>query len=454
MKIGLENRKNHLHSGKGFMMNYKEAMAYIDELGNYGIVPGLGSIRELCKRLGNPQDALRFVHVAGTNGKGSTLAYIAKVLECAGYRTGRYTSPAVFEYRERFAVNGRMITQKDFVEMLEQVKAACDEIVADGLAHPTTFEVETALAFLYYKVKKCDIVVLETGMGGAMDATNLITTTEAAVLVSISMDHMQYLGGTLSEIARQKAGIIKQGCHVVTLRQADEVLDVVKEEADKIGSVLRIANISGAKQVKYGIKKQSFSYKNYKKLEITMAGKWQVDNAILAVEAIDALREKGYQISEDALRKGLLSMQWPGRFMVVKDRPIMVVDGAHNEDAAKRLAETIEFYFTNKRIIYIMGILKDKEYEKIISLTHHLADQIITITPPGPRGMQAYDLAREVAKVHESVTAVDSLEEAVEISQLLAAKEDVIIAFGSLSYLGRLMDIVEKQKQKGSKKNG
>ncbi len=432
-------------------MNYREAMAYIEELGSYGIVPGLGNITELCRRLGNPQDALRFIHVAGTNGKGSTIAFIAAILECAGYRVGRYTSPAVFEYRERYAVNGRMITQKAFGELLEQVKEACDAMTAEGMPHPTTFEAETALAFLYFKEKACDVVVLETGMGGAMDATNLITTTDAAVLVSVSMDHMQYLGKTLAEIAGQKAGIIKPGCAVVSAPQKDEVYEVLVKAAEVKECSLYRADTGKLTCMKNGIRKQSFNYKKYKKLEITMAGKYQADNAITAIEAAEALKDRGYHITEDAVRKGLLQAKWPGRFMVIQDKPLMIIDGAHNEDAAKRLAETIEFYFTNKRIIYIMGILKDKEYEKIITLTHHPADQIITVTPPGPRGMRAYDLAGEVAKVHPQVTAADSLEEAVEISRLLAGKDDVIIAFGSLSYLGRLKEIVEKQKQKGRK---
>lgn len=432
-------------------MNYKEAMAYIEELGSYGIVPGLGNITELCRRLGNPQDALRFVHVAGTNGKGSTIAFMASILECAGYRVGRYTSPAVFEYRERYAVNGRMITQKAFGELLEQVKEACDAMTAEGMPHPTTFEAETALAFLYFKEKACDVVVLETGMGGAMDATNLIKTTDAAVLVSVSMDHMQYLGKTLTEIAGQKAGIIKPGCAVVCAPQKDEVYEVLVKAAEEKACSLYRVDTGMLTCMKNGIRKQSFNYKKYKKLEITMAGKYQADNALTAIEAAEALKDRGYHISEEAVRKGLLQAKWPGRFMVIQDKPMMIMDGAHNEDAAKRLAETIEFYFTNKRIIYIMGILKDKEFEKIIALTHHLADQIITVTPPGPRGMRAYDLAGEVAKVHPQVTAADSLEEAAEISGLLAGKDDVIIAFGSLSYLGRLMEIVEKQKQKGRK---
>lgn len=284
-------------------MKYQEALDYIESLNTLGIVPGLQSIRELCRRLGNPQDKLRFVHVAGTNGKGSTLAFISTILRCTGYAVGRYTSPAVFEYRERFQVKGRMITQKDFGLFLDRVKEACEDMVRDGLAHPTPFEVETALAFLYFMEKQCDIVVMETGMGGLMDATNLVTTTEVAVLASISMDHMKFLGNTLGDIARQKAGIIKSGCRVVSMKQSPEAMEEVRKQAEELGCPLQVADSSLCKNVKYGIKKQSFSYGQWKNLEITLAGKWQIDNAVLAIEAIQALQETGYQIPEAALRK-------------------------------------------------------------------------------------------------------------------------------------------------------
>ncbi len=427
-------------------MKYNEAMEYIESLQGYGIVPGLDSIKELCRRLGNPQEELKFVHIAGTNGKGSVLAYVSTILKSADYKVGRYISPTIFEYRERIQVNGRPITKVALCEGMELAKQFCDEMLEQGFPHPTPFEVETALAFWYFRKMGCDIVVLETGMGGRMDATNLITTTQVAVLASISMDHMQFLGNGLDKIAAEKAGILKQGCTVVSLKQQAEAMEVICERAETLNCPLRIADGSQATQVKYGVEKQRFTYHGMKNLEITLAGKFQIDNAVLAVEVIEALREKGFAVTEKALRKGLAGTVWLGRFSVIGRKPLFIVDGAHNEDAAEKLANSIEFYFTNRRIIYIMGILKDKEYEKIIDLTHKYADQIITVTPPeNPRAMHAYELAQEIVRVHPQVTAVDSLEEAVEMSYLLAGKDDVIIAFGSLSYLGRLIGIVEKR---------
>lgn len=430
-------------------MKYQEALDYIDSIKKYGIVPGLDTIRELCRRLGNPQDELQFVHIAGTNGKGSVLAYVSTVLKCAGYRVGRYISPTIRDYRERIQINGRMITQKALCGLMEELKQACEDMAAEGFAHPTPFEVETALGFLYFSREKCDLVVLETGMGGRLDATNVIRNTLAAVLASISMDHMQYLGKNLREIAGEKAGIIKPGCRVVTAWQEPEAMEIIREQADRLHAPLTTADMAAVKRVRYGLEKQRFDYAGMKDLEIHLAGRYQIDNAVLALQVCQALSGCGYDISEKALRQGLLEARWPGRFTVLGRRPLFVADGAHNEDAAKKLAQSIEFYFINKRIIYIMGILKDKEYEKIIELTAPYADQILTVTPPGnPRAMGSYELAQEAAKVHSQVTAVDSLEEAVEISHLLAGKEDVILAFGSLSYMGKLMEIMEEREKK------
>lgn len=436
-------------------MNETQVMEYIERMGSLGIVPGLDSIRELCRRLENPQKELKFIHVAGTNGKGSVSAYIAAVLQEAGYRVGRYISPVIFGYRERIQVNGQKITKKALCQRVEQIKTICDGMVCEGLPQPTSFEIETALGFLYFLEKNCDIVVLETGMGGLLDATNIVENTVAAVLTSISMDHMKFLGNTLEEIAEQKSGVMKRGCAVVSADQKSEIAGVILRKAKDMSCSVAFVDPRKICNVQYGLERQRFDYGSRKKLEISLAGRYQVENAALAVEVIDVLGEKGFSVTEEQLRKGLRETRWPGRFTMIKKRPIFIVDGAHNEDAAKRLAESVTFYFTNRKIIYIMGVLRDKEYDKIIALTHTYADHIITVTPPGnPRALPAYELAQEVSRVHQKVTAVDSLEEAVEMSLLLADSEDVIIAFGSLSYLGRLMEIADETFGKAAKRNG
>lgn len=427
-------------------MNYREAMEYVEALQQYGSVPGLDNITRLCERLGNPQDELKFVHIAGTNGKGSVLAYVSTILQVADYTVGRYISPTIFDYRERFQINGKPITQAGLCKYLEQVKNVADQMVAEELPHPTPFEIETAVAFLYFLDKKCDIVVLETGLGGRLDATNIIRTPICSVFASISMDHMAVLGESLEEITTEKAGIIKEKSCVVSIRQKPEAMQVIKQIAAKKKSRLLIADVSRAKQVKYGLKVQHFSYDKYKNLMISMPGQYQIDNAVLAVEVIGALQKSGFPVTEEQLKKGLLQTTWTGRFSVIGQKPLFIVDGAHNEDAAARLAESLRFYFTNRRIIYIMGVLKDKEYDKIIRQTYEQAEHIITVTPPNnERALHAYELAQNVREYHESVTVADSLQEAVEIAYLLAGrdKETVVIAFGSLSYLGELIHIVE-----------
>ena len=483
-------------------MKYAEALDFMEQIGKYGIVPGLEGIRELCRRLGDPQRELRFVHVAGTNGKGSVCAYMSAVLQCGGYRVGKYTSPAVLDWREEIQVNGSYIAKAAVGRYMEQLKAVCGEMAAEGRPHPTPFEVKTAMAFLYFRDKKCDIVVMETGMGGLLDATNVVEDTCVAVLTSVSMDHMGFLGKTLPEIAAQKAGIIKRGCHVVTAVQEPEVMEVLAGRAAALGCPLTVADARAAEHVRFGLEKQRFDYGGLKKLEITLAGQCQIENAVTALEGLRALgigalgggepgagtlesrepeagalegaepeagalesrepgigaadgrapedeepggriRKREFPVTEEKLRQGMAQAAWPGRFAVAGRKPCFILDGAHNEDAARKLAQSLELYFSGRRILYIMGMLRDKEYGKVIGLTHSLADQIITVTPPGnPRAMPAYELAAAVAQVHEKVTAADSLEEAVEMARLLADKEDVIVAFGSLSYLGRMLEIV------------
>lgn len=427
-------------------MNRKQTEEYIESLGQYGSVLGLENMQRLCEKLEIPLDELKVIHIAGTNGKGSTLAFISTILKEAGYKVGRYISPTISEYRERIQIRGRMITWKDLCLYMSRLKAVCEEIVMEGFSHPTSFEVETALGFLYFYEKQCDIIVLETGLGGKLDATNVLPKPMVSVLTSISMDHMAFLGNTLSQIAENKCGIIKEGCPVVSQVQHEEAMEVIQKVCQKKQAPLWVVDESKISKVKYGLLKQKFSYKDYRPCEIGLAGTYQIKNAALALEVIEQLKKLGYKIGDKAVLQGLQNTQWQGRFTVIGQKPFFIVDGAHNEEASKQLAQSIEFYFTNKKIIYIMGVLKDKEYKKIISNTYSLAQQIITVkTPNNERAMDAYELAKEVAKYHNKVTMADSLEEAVEMAYLMADKDSVILAFGSLSYLGRLTAIVEKK---------
>ena len=426
------------------VMTYKEVMEYVEELGKYGSVPGLVNMENLCEKLGNPQDKLSFIHVAGTNGKGSVSAFIFEILRAAGYRVGRYISPVIFDYRERIQVGGRIIGKKDLCRLMTQMRRLCGELTAEGKPHPTAFEIETALAFCYFREKGCRLVVLETGLGGELDATNIVTNTVAAVFTSISLDHMQVLGGTLGKIAENKAGIMKPGAFAVALKGADEVMKVLAQKAEALAVPLSVVDTGEAFGIKRSLEKQVFSYAGYKNLTITLPGNWQVENAMVSVEVVKRLKESGFAIPDKAVYQGLCHTFWPGRFQVLSTRPYFIADGAHNRDAAGRLAETVRFYFTNKKIIYIIGILRDKEQDEILKATCPLAEQVLTISTKGERGLSAYDLACMAKKYHPNVTATDSIEEAVELAYLLADGETVIIAFGSLSYLGKLIKAVEK----------
>lgn len=435
-------------------MSYRETMEYIESLQCYGSVPGLTNIINLCEKLGNPQDALKFVHIAGTNGKGSVLSFVSNILTESGYKVGRYISPVIFEYRERIQMNGKMISQKDLCRLMGVLKAACEEMVKEGKAHPTPFEVETALAFMYFKEKECDLIVLETGLGGAQDATNLIQNTEIAVFTSISLDHMGILGNTLTAIAGEKAGIIKAGCQVVTALQKPEVQMVLEEHCLEKGVSMTVASPEKITGIKSTLERQRFSYGQYKNLEISLIGRYQMENAVLAIEVAQALKLRGYSVSEKAIYGGLKKALWPGRFQLLCKKPIVIADGAHNRDGAARLAQSVQFYFTNKRILYIMGMLRDKEQEEVIKTTCPFAEQILTVPTPGARGTSSYELALEVQKYHNNVTALDSVEEAVELSFLMADKDTVIVAFGSLSYLGRFITGVENRDKIRSDSHG
>jgi len=431
-----------------------EAMEYMIALQGSGIRPGLERIEGLLNRMGNPQKDLKFIHIAGTNGKGSTLAFVSEILKAAGYRVGRYISPTIRDYKERFQINSKQISEAMLVKGVEFLKSTIEDMEAAGEDTPSAFEAETALAFWYFKEKKCDYVTLEVGMGGLLDATNVIPAPLVCVLASISYDHMGFLGDSLENIAAQKAGIIKPGSFVVSQEQHKAAAEVIAKKAAECGCMLSTVDINAIKPercagfkdggLNMGRIKQVFSYKNYKRIELSLLGRYQQKNAALAIEAVEALRAQGVRISEEAMRTGLKSTEWVARFQVVADRPCIILDGAHNEEAAERLAESIDFYFTNSRIIYIMGMLKDKEYERVAELTAAKAECIFTLTPQNnPRALSALTLAETIRKYNPKVTAADSPEEALEMASLMAGRDGVIIVFGSLSYLGKMMELIQ-----------
>ena len=424
-------------------MNYKEARVYLDEVSKYGSVLGLESMRELLRRLGDPQNELKFIHISGTNGKGSVLAYLSTILSGAGYRTGRYISPTLFSYRERIQVDGEYIEKESLACHVTAIAAAAEDMQKAGLPSPTVFEIETALAFLYFKEKRCDIVTLEVGCGGLLDATNVITTTLMEVIASISMDHTDLLGDTLAKIAAQKAGIIKPDTMVVSAQQKSEAAQVIEDTCKEQHCTLQMVDESKISNVHYGAEGQTFSYKTWENVAISLAGSYQIKNAALALEGVEALRKLGYALSDQQVREGLLHTAWRGRFTTLRRDPTVIIDGAHNPAAALELKESLERYFPGKTLYFVMGMFKDKDYAQVIDLTAPLARHIITVETPGnPRALPACELAEAVARVNPSVEWADSVTHGVERALAMAGKEDAVIVFGSLSFLGEAADAV------------
>jgi dihydrofolate synthase/folylpolyglutamate synthase len=464
-------------------MTYDEAMKFIKETEKLGSVLGLESISNLLERLGNPQDRLKIVHVAGTNGKGSTIAFISGILASSGYRVGLYISPVVFSYREKIQIVGidkrvydrnvdsesntdynqdlhadtnnidmleyAYISEENICQSLDTIKAACDDMVLEGLVHPTAFEIETAMAFLYLLKEQVDFLILETGMGGRLDATNVISSPICSVITPVSLDHMNYLGNTLEQIANEKAGIMKANSLVITANQEAEVLKVFKHKADGLGIPFIIADSFRAKNIICEDSSTSFDYPNsYNSInyKTSMLGKYQVQNAILAIETARVLSSKGYTMSEEAISKGVRLAKWHGRFERISKAPDIYIDGAHNEQAALTLRDSIEIYFTNRRLIFMIGVLADKDYKGMLGILAPLADAIITLTPNNTRALASDILANEARRHCKKVYDEKDIEHALKRAYLEAGPKDVIVAFGSLSFLGSLVSSLKVRK--------
>ncbi|MCD8391220.1 MAG: bifunctional folylpolyglutamate synthase/dihydrofolate synthase [Firmicutes bacterium] len=409
-------------------MDYAEATEYIRGIEKYGSVLGLDNMRRLTAELGNVENTLNIIHIAGTNGKGSCGAFIDAILRDAGYSVCRYVSPAVFEYREHFQYNGENITEDELAAVISRVRRAADNICP----HPTVFEVETAAAFLYCTDKKCDYAILETGMGGRYDAVNIISKSKMSVITSIGMDHTAFLGDTIEKIAYEKAGIIKENGSVVSAVQIKAAADVIEDVCIEKHARLTVADKLS------NIRQNVFDYDDMRDVKISLNGAFQPYNAAAAIEVCTELG-----ISEEHIRCGLANTKWRGRFETICENPLIIADGAHNPAAAAALADTIRENFGGKRLNFIMGVLKDKEYNKIAALTAPLADMIYTVTPDNARALNAKSLADAVRVYNKNVEATDIK---TAVKKCAADKERVTIAFGSLSYLGDLTKAVENEK--------
>lgn len=418
-------------------MTIQETLDFIHRTSWMKSRPGLERITELMHLLGDPQKNLRFIHVAGTNGKGSTTAMLSSVLRKAGYRTGMYTSPHLWRVHERFCINGEDISDEELCAVAEEVRPAADQMEDQ----PTEFEIITAMALVWFARKQCDVVVWEVGMGGRLDATNVIDMPEVAVIASISLDHTSILGDTLAKIAGEKAGIIKPGCQVVLYGQSDEVEDVVRAKCAACGAHLTITDKDQPAPEILGLEGQVITYRQRTELRLNLLGEYQYRNAGTVLDTIDVLRTRGFAIPEEAVVEGMAAAVWPSRFELLQKNPPVLLDGAHNPDAVDQLARCLERYLPGQKVGFVMGVMADKDYDFMIRRIAPLAAWFVVEAPEGDRALSSDRLRQTVADI-ANVPVVDggSVENAVKLA-LERQGDTPVCIFGSLYQAGTVRKI-------------
>ena len=422
-------------------MNVNEAIEYIHSVFWKGSTPGLHRTQALLEKMGNPEKKLKFVHIAGTNGKGSTASMTASILQQAGYKVGLYTSPYIYRFHERMQVNGVEISDEDLIAVTEFVKPLAQSLEVS----PTEFELVCCIAFEYFARQNCDIVVLEVGMGGAFDATNVIECPEVAVITNIGLDHTDFLGNTLEEIAATKAGIFKEGGRAVVYRGTPGVEKVFEEVCAQRNILLRKADFDGLKLHSCGLEGQSFDCGDRKNLFLPLLGVHQLKNAAVVLAIADTLMEKGWKITEENIRDGLRLATWPGRFDIVGHDPLFIIDGGHNPQCIEALVANIQDYLQGRKVIALTGVLADKDYADMYKPVMPLVQEFVCITPPTPRKLEAAELALHLQSVGAKATACDSIDDGVRTARELAGHDGVVLCFGSLYTIGALKEALDRQ---------
>ena len=421
-------------------MNVNEAIEYIHSVCWKGTVPGLSRTQELLAKMGNPEKKLKFIHIAGTNGKGSTAAMSASILQQAGYKVGLYTSPYIYRFHERMQVNGVEISDEDLAAVTEYVRPLAQSMVES----PTEFELVCCIAFEYFLRQNCDIVVLEVGMGGTWDATNVIETPEVAVITNIGLDHTDVLGSTLEEIAATKAGIFKDNGHAVIYRGIPSVEKVFEDICAERNVQLKKADFDSLNLISHGLEGQTFDCGNRKALQLPLLGVHQLKNAAVVLSIMDTLLEKGWKITEDHIREGLRVARWPGRFDIVGRDPLFIIDGGHNPQCIDALVVNIRDYLKDKKVIALTGVLADKDYADMYKPVMTYVQEFVCVTPPNPRKLEAAELANHLMSVGAKATACDSIEEGVRKARQLAGDSGVVLCFGSLYTIGSIKEALDQ----------
>lgn len=424
------------------MMTLEEALHYIHAVCWKGSIPGLERISALLDKMGHPERTLKFVHVTGTNGKGSTCAMVASVLRQAGCRTGLYTSPYIVRFNERMQINGEMIPDDELCAITEEIKPLADSI----FEQPTEFEMVTAIAFAWFAHRKCDVVVCEVGMGGEFDATNVIGSPEAAVLCNIGLDHTEVLGDTLEKIAATKSGIIKSGCDAVLYRSTPAVEAVVAQRCREVGARLHLVNFDSLRPRAHSLEGQVFDFDGMAGLRLPLLGEHQLHNAAVALTTLHVLQDRGWQISEDAIRQGLAQVTWPGRFQIIRRDPLFLIDGGHNPQCIQALARNITNYLPGRPLTVLTGVLSDKDFHCMYRSVADAAAEFITVTPDNPRALTAQELARYLLSFGKPVIPCDTVADGVRLALEHAGKDGTVLCYGSLYLLGDVIKAVDETK--------
>ncbi len=416
-------------------MNYEQALEYIHSVNWTFCKPGLERITKLCDALGNPQKKLRFIHVAGTNGKGSTSAMLSSILQKAGYRTGLYTSPYIRTFCERIRVNGENIPKDTLATLTQRIRP-----IADAMKDkPTEFELITALAFEYFYQSSCDVVVLEVGLGGRLDSTNVIENTVLSIITGIDFDHTALLGNTIEEIAREKAGIIKTGCPILFGGEEGAAYDTVHRIAIAKNAPFHTVDRSSYKQSEATLDGTRFDYSHYTDLQLPLLGAYQPYNATLVLTAIDLLRRQGFAIGEDAVRQGLAAVRWPARFELLSRDPVIIYDGGHNPEGVRAAIASIQTYFPNQKVNLLGGVMADKDRDEMIETMKPVVARAFAVTPNNPRALAASDYAAQLTAHGIPSNAFASVADGVKAAVESSKQEGIpLICLGSLYLYGEV----------------
>lgn len=424
-------------------MDFLEAQNYLEKVRSQkGIVLGLDTMRHLMAKLNNPQDKVKFIQVAGTNGKGSTAAYLTSILSEAGIKVGRYTSPAVFSSTEQYFACGSCISESEYAKGVTAVAEAAASL--DGET-PTAFEQETALAFWYFAQKGCELAILEAGLGGDMDATNIVTTTVCSIITSISMDHCRILGNKISEIAAHKAGIIKPGAPVICIEQKEDAMEPIRAAAKAADTPLYEVHRDEVRQIFSDKRESIVFFREFENLHLKMLGSCQPENAALAVQAASVL-SRSYPIEKKHIYDGIEKTRWGGRFELHSGSPDIILDGAHNPDGIRRLRESVNQMFGAVPICYVCGVLADKDYEKEIEILFGRASNVFTVTPPSPRAMKSTDLKAAIKKRFSQlkVTSFDSEDGIEKAMEAAVSQNNPVVVCGTLTILARVKEWMKR----------